>query len=234
MERTVDTSLAQEIFMRTLDEASTGREAAEQARERAEELRETQEAFRAQVGWAMETKDVPPNFEMQVDLETEAEALEEAADTVGEVVGSTKVDDLEANVAGQAKLGQEGSEVIDVRAAMKEGDVFTIDAQMLQDTVDHEYEHTLQAKTWDATAVDIGEEKPLTEREITETGAMSVQDNIDWVSDEYKGIFKRVTGLVSAERAKEVARTGNLEELGREIREKKGLPAEEPEYQTAA
>lgn len=197
-----------------LEEGDTGTEIADKAAERAEALRELQDTVSGQL------EDVlgEPQEEVLPELTEQIEILEEQGEVIGDIVGDKHTDDLEDGIAGIAYQGQEGSSVIDIRSAM--GEDGTIQQEMLQDVVNHEGEHEVQAAAWNADVVDIGNGETLTRHEISETGAMSVQQSIDWVSSDYQAIYAKVTGLVTAEQAREAARSGDLLGLGQKIRSK--------------
>ena len=198
-----------------LDEGSTGKEIAEAVAERAEELRELQDTVATQL---QDVLGQEPHGAVLPELMEQIETLEAQGETIGDIVGDKQTDDLEDGTAGIAYQGQEGSSVIDVGAAI--GVDGTIDEEMLRDGVDHEGEHEKQSAEWNADVVDIGNGQTLTRHEVSETGAMSVQQSIDWVSGDYKRIYGKVTWLISAEEAKEVARSGDLLGLGQKIRSK--------------
>lgn len=223
-----ETQIAGDIFQDIVAERHSGTEIAADARETAEDLRAVQAEMIAQtrviLGPQAHAEGAEHMFQ-QWNLDAAADILEDTGKKVGEIVGSTATKEMEGNVAGYAYQGQEGSTVIDVSAAMhpEAGGTQVIDAGMLQDTVDHEGEHENQAAMWNAQTVSIGNGQELTRTQVSEVGAMSVQQSIDWVSDDYKQMYSFVVGLgVSPEQAREAARTGDLVSLGREVRESRG------------
>lgn len=168
-------------------------------------------------------------------LERVAQSVSTTADDIRSVVGGMKTGVLEGGTAGQAYQGQAGSTVIDVTSAMhgaEDGSVI-VDTTMLDDVKKHELRHEVQAGAWTATTVDIGGET-LSRMEVSEFDAMKEQTTIAFVSADYKAIFRKVAGLgVEAEVRKVAAETGDLAQLGRTIREKRGAASAEDRTQPA-
>ncbi len=148
-----------------------------------------------------------------VNLKAVQDTMEATAKDVEKVLDTTRVGGLEDGVAGQAKLGQEGSSVIDVTSAIddeSEAGASAIDIRKLQDVVDHEARHEEHARLWDAQSVDVGADRELTIKDIVETDAMNRQESIEWVSREYKEIHEYTTSILTDEQIEAIAESGDL------------------------
>ena len=213
-----ETAPAQELLRDVIDRSHSGTEIQREAEKVAHNLREGNEEVRNYVQTVFAEQQGKP---LVIDTQSVAEQLEEAGENVDEILGSIKTEKLEPGVAGQANQGMEGSSVINVHAALQEGDIQVIDTKMLKDVKYHEIEHENQAEEWNAEEVDIGQGETLTRHQVSEMGAMSVQSNIEWVSADYHDIYEYVASMTSAEQARETARSGDLVDLGRQIREER-------------
>ena len=96
--------------------------------------------------------------------------------------------------------------------------------QQLQDIKDHELRHEQQAANWNAQSVDVGNGQQLTRKDVSETDSMGVQSTISFNSNEYKGIYRHVTGLgISMGEVRKAADSGDLAGLGKQVRERRGI-----------
>lgn len=183
----------------------------------AEDLRSLETALRGQVDDALVAR-------TREGLTGAADLLEQSGHLVGGIVGATRTEALEGATAGTALQGQMGSSVIDVASAVRRESGQILDPSMLRDIVAHEREHERQASVWNAQVVSIGDGRMLDRETVSEVGAMSVQSSIQWVSADYGRMFHSVTSLgVTPDEALSAARSGDLEGLGQEIRERRGI-----------
>lgn len=161
-------------------------------------------------------------------LKEVATTITTTADDISAVVGGMKTDTLDEGVAGQAYQGQGGSAVIDVTSAMSvtENGGVEVNTAMLEGVKLHELQHEAQVSAWSSGSTDIGGGQTLSRLEVSEWDAMRVQPTIAFVSADYKRMYAKVSGLgLDAEVKKVATQTGDLEGLGRKIREKKGESA---------
>lgn len=216
-----------DIIEDAVEEGGTGTAVMRRAEQSAREIREIQEQLVHQCDVTL--GDAAASVEPPIDFIAIADMVEEAGDKIGAIVGAARTEEIDGSVVGYAYQGEQGSSVIDVAAAMRPEatSAHLIDETMLHDTVEHEGEHEMQAKQWDARAVDVGNGQMLTELQVSEVGAMSVQRSLQWVSADYKAMYRTVvTELgISPEEARETARRGSLAELGATVRARRGLMA---------
>lgn len=210
-------ALAGDLLQDTLEKKNgrSGHEVGAELSRQAADIRAMQETMSVSYAGVL---NLPPEYFSSI-----ATTLEDTSRAISSTVGGATVEELEDGVAGQAYMGATGTETIHVGSMINADG--TIDQQWMKDVVEHEKEHTRQSGEWNATEVDVGG-VILTQHDIAEAGAMSVQSSIEGVSADYKGIYAKVTGLVSAGEAREAARSGDLVGLADKIRQNKGLPEE--------
>ena len=254
-----ETAPAHDILLTTAEQANSGTEIAEKMQRSAADIRGIQQDITSQIYVTAEggTEDMTMSVDtlqhlsdagivdqqaleslqsvesvdagQDLNLTAVADTMEQTGEDIRKIVVNKKAEVLKGNIAGQAYQGEEGSSVIDVTAAVRPSDTSVIDTEMLDDTVKHELEHEKQAAEWNTQSIDVGAHQSLTRKDISETAAMSVQSTLENVSDEYKEIYARVTSVIDVDQAVETARSGDLEALGDEIREDRGVEAEETE-----
>ncbi len=137
-----------------------------------------------------------------------AETMREAASDIREIVGGRNIGEFEGNQVGEAVQGEKGSSKIDVASTVKEGG--DVDTTQLKDIVAHEAEHEEQAPQWNAEVVTMEDGQNVTREEVSEVGAMSVQKTLANVSGDYKEKVRKVTRYIPMEKARDVARSGDL------------------------
>ncbi len=136
-----------------------------------------------------------------------ADELERAADDLGETFrgSSLTLKKLDEDVAGEAQLG---ADVIHIDPRKITGGNGIVDREKAADILVHEQEHTRQSTQADAETITIGAETHDA-RAIREMAAISCQERIDFLSDEYRG-FARVT---MDEQDRALVRAGKFREL---------------------
>ena len=136
--------------------------------------------------------------------------LRKTAAAVETSMSGSTVEAMEDGVAGKGQLDSD-QRWIDPTKAKREapgGDVL-IDVMQAGDTNEHEKEHNRQSRTADASSIQVGSQR-LEEWEVREAGAISVQQQIDFLSGHYRWIHS-VLPVNAAER--ELIRQGRFREL---------------------
>jgi hypothetical protein len=143
------------------------------------------------------------------DREDAAKKLEDAAKDIGTVFqgASPEFRKLEGDTAGEAQLESSVIRIDPTKIVSEDGEM--IDRRKAEDILEHEKEHTQQSSVADATGITIGAQK-FDARQIREAAAISVQDHIDFLSDEYRSIAQRLT-MDAADR--ELVRKGRFKAL---------------------
>lgn len=170
--------------------------------ERAQEMRQgITQATRSEVVDALE-------YSSPEERDEAAHVLEHAAEDVAQVFrgSSLTLKKLDEDVAGEAQLGADVIR-IDPRKLSQGGAV--IDVQMARDVLVHEQEHTRQSPVADADAVTI-EGRTFDVSEVREAAAISVQQNINFLSAEYRSIAACLT-MTADDRS--LVRDGRFREL---------------------
>lgn len=125
-------------------------------------------------------------------------------------VKNTMIDSLDEGVLGQAILGQQGSTKIDLMKCLSLATSEEHFEEILVDVINHEQEHEKQSDSWNALEVVLDSGETITQTDIVETAAMSVQKNLDHVSNEYKKIYDRVLNVTDLETVHKIAKEGDL------------------------
>lgn len=170
---------------------------------RAREVREgVSQETRGQVADALQGMSPEERKEVEKTLNQAARALR----TVFEGAAPT-LKRLEGDTAGEAQLESSVIRIDPIKIVSEDGEM--IDRQKAEDILDHEREHTQQSSVADATEITIGAQK-FDVREIREAAAISVQDHIDFLSDEYRSIAQRLT---MNDEEREMVRKGRFKAL---------------------
>ncbi len=175
---------AREIIQDALHNADGQRtiDAARGIEERAKALKRLQDDMRSQFGTAF----------AQPHLDAVQQTLENTADDLRSLDG-VRVEALEAGVAGQAMVGQEGTAVVDVQKALQADG--SLDMTFAKGVQQHELRHQQQV---------------MASTDILETDAMlyaesRVPGSIKHVSDEYKEIVRRTLARYDAGEVADIA-----------------------------
>jgi len=248
-----ETSLVRDLLVYAAETSSSGAEIAGGLRKAAADIQTEQDAMRTQVldvvqgvdgiseedlGGVIDAgvqENLPDNLTKHIDVAPQGgesldygvviTTLETTANDINTVVGGKTAEVLDGGIAGQAYQGVPGSSQIDVTSTIKGGDAGTsvVDAVQLKDIVDHEEEHERQAQGWNAESIVVAPGVVLNRHNVSETGAMSVQQTLANVSGGYRQIYADVTGVVSADSAREAARTGDLIGLAEQVASQENL-----------
>ncbi|MFA6523329.1 MAG: hypothetical protein WCS85_03090 [Candidatus Peribacteraceae bacterium] len=143
--------------------------------------------------------------------------LEEARQSVAKAFEGSQATNkaLPEGMAGQAFQGQSGSETFDARAI--EGQENVVDAAWAEGVAAHEHHHTEQQHT-DVASVRLQDGMEITEHDLAEAGAIEAQEkaaprSIDRLSEEYKGIRRKMRSLLPSAKILELSKSGKLSAL---------------------
>ncbi|MDD5025838.1 MAG: hypothetical protein PHH13_00510 [Candidatus Peribacteraceae bacterium] len=150
------------------------------------------------------------------DMRTIATTLDQTAGDLRQVFGSASptMKVLPGNTAGQAPLGGSVQDVMmdPLKMEAQEG-VTIIDVDMAQDILAHEEEHTKQSATPDAQEIHV-DSHTFDQRKVWEAGAISIQADTGFLSDEYQQIH---ADLPLDEQGRLLVREGRFKDLERKL-----------------
>lgn len=151
--------------------------------------------------------------EAALHLRGAAESLKQA---MGEV--NPRMEVLPENKAGQASLGQDGSEVVDPLTPLIEGGGQLIDSEWARAVATHEEFHAEQKQP----DVEVAGNS-VTAHEFLEAGAIAAQlkvapQSFNRLSTEYQALYRKVLGLLpDREKVMELSREGKLKQFEKEV-----------------
>ncbi len=154
-------------------------------------------------------------------LEDAATHLREGAGHLEQTMGQVnpQMEDLPDGVAGQAYLGQQGTETVDPFAPLNtQGQGNLIDVEMAKGVAEHEKFHVGQ-KEPDAEVAGVN----VTAHEFIEAGAIAAQlkvapQSFNKLSLKYQSLYRKVLSLMSdSERVMELSRAGKLQQFAKEV-----------------
>lgn len=156
-------------------------------------------------------EDIAPE-DTEGEVEEVAEHLDTAAKDIRSSIGATvTMKELDQGVAGQAQLGTDNVWIDSQSIRSQDGDSL-IDTGVASDIAVHEEEHTKQTATADQEGITINGQE-FDAREVREAAAISVQENIDFLSAEYQQITANLP-MNAADR--ELVQKGEFKELERQ------------------
>jgi|GEM_PF-3321195 len=175
-------------------------------------------------------EDGGPQGEMVLQENEIAGHLEQGARDIEKTLGDVdpRIEKLPQGVAGQAYLGEAGSERVSL-TAIEGGEETLIDRDLAAGVAAHERFHTEQAPP-DLPQVEVNG-ITITALEFIEFGAIAQQEavnpqSVQKISAEYKGLYAKVLQVApSKERAKELSKRGALEQFAREAETQFALAA---------
>ncbi|MCA9370581.1 MAG: hypothetical protein KC680_01310 [Candidatus Peregrinibacteria bacterium] len=148
----------------------------------------------------------------EFDTEVAEHLQNAAADIRSSLSASFTITELPDGVAGQAQLGSDTVWIDQDSIKSRDGDRL-IDTGVAEDIAAHEQEHTKQSAQSDQQSVTI-HGREFDAREVREAAAISVQQNIDFLSAEYMQI---TAALPMDAEARMLVRKGEFSALERKL-----------------